>query len=173
MQTGSINTNSTSSAFLATVDDQMLIQNIKVYQIHNNSDKDSFAAACAIRSEDGYILGSISTNKQHYMFSILPSDSKSLSNLQLSSNSFSGSELLDFDVSDYVSGHFAYYSKMVGGNKQVYVNWRRLSDPKNYMLYLRKDGYHTYHTKKQIGFNHFRLSGYVQQNISNPGKFLA
>ena len=173
MQTGSINANSTSSAFLATVDDQMFVQTIKVYQIDNSSDKDSFAASCTFRV-DGFILGSIGTNTQHYMFYIRSSDSRSLTRMELTNNLFSDSKLFDFDVSEIQSAMFAYYSSMAGGNKQIIVNWKRkvLGETKNYMLYVRKEGYHTYHTKKQIGFNHHRWSAYIQQNISDPSEFL-
>ena len=121
MQTGSINTNSTSSAFLATVDDQMFVQNFKVYQIHNSSDKDSFAAACSFRS-DGYIVGSIGSDKQHYLFYIHSTDSKSITKLVLSDNPFSNSELLNFHVSEQPAHLFAYYSRMSAGNKQIIVN---------------------------------------------------
>ena len=171
INSGTVNTNSGSSAFIAILSSSIKVRSIKIYTLNFALTENTYAAACDMRDGNDKMMGVIGTNHHQNLFKgSLNTWSGVVGNLQIYKNAISGTTLLSFQKSGGSNKYYAHFSQQSGGDRQILINWRDSIESDSNALLLSKSGYDAYHTKIQINKDTYMWAGYIFMNTSNPCK---
>ena len=175
MNSGTFNTVTNTSAFIAILNTNLKVTEIKFFSFSNVTGEQTYAAAWSMQASDGWILGVIGTDNHHMLFYTNPISTFTLDTLNIHPNAITGTTLLTFQTPDTKFDFFAYFTQTSSaGDREIMVNWRSAQGDNSSTILLHKTGYDVYHTRRQIPYDTFLWSGYVYQNntdSSNDHKF--
>ena len=171
MQTGTMNTNADSSAFIALLTSLMKIASIKLYTLNNHPGEHNFAASWDTYGNNENLFGVIATDNHHYMFEADPITSDFVGPLKIYPNAIAGTTLLSLHRPYNNLDYFGYFAQTSGGDRQILVNWRIQETADSNTLLLSKPGYDVYHSKRQISLSIFMWGCYLYKNKIDPSKF--
>ena len=169
MNSGTFNTVANTSAFIAIMNVNFKVSEIKFFSFSNVTGEQTFAAAWSLQATDGWFLGVIGTDNHHMLFYTNPISTFTLDTLYIYPNAITGTTLLTFQTPDDLFDFYAYFIQTSSaGDREILVNWRNAATDNSSTLLLHKTGYDVYHTRRQITYKDTLWSGYVYQNRTDP-----
>ena len=170
---GSHNSLVNGSAFIAQLNSEFFVEDVKLFKSYINSNENTYAATCDynINADAYYVYGVFATDHLSVLFYSYYSSSSEFNGFTFYYNSLTDSTLISFQLPDASGKHISYYYLTASnGDRQIKVIGKGTGTNNTNVVTMFKTDYDTFHSVRQVPYNSSLWGAYIYQNRTDPSK---